>query len=468
MDIKTVKDNAIPHDQMQPSNPKNVRRAALAGLIGTMLENYDFVIYGTASALVFGPLFFPEISPVAALMASFSAYAVGFVARPLGGFIFSHFGEKLGRKWVMVTTLFLMGGATFAIGCIPDFRTIGVLAPILLVLCQFLQGIGAGAEQSGGATLLTETAPSRAPRQAVVLRHGGRCPGWRPGAGAWVLAQRLPGAHADDGWGWRAVFWSSVVVTITAAIIRSKMAESPVFEELKESVDVKNQAPLKVVAKHGRTSVLRVILMNWGVSTPVVHVSGVPGRLSRSSRGREHDVRSRSSWSRRSLPRSQRSLRDGFSDRFGRRTMTLVLCGILVVTPFVVFPGLNSGQRVAIIIIIVLGYMIAAQGVTGVHMSYLPELFGSRYPLFRRDARTRDFCGDRWRHRLPLLGSALLALFLDSWIPVAIYMALTMLVSFVRRAPHCAGNREPGPDHPHRRQEGRRTTPGFARRTRCW
>lgn len=429
MDIKTVKDNAIPHDQMQPSNPKNVRRAALAGLIGTMLENYDFVIYGTASALVFGPLFFPEISPVAALMASFSAYAVGFVARPLGGFIFSHFGEKLGRKWVMVTTLFLMGGATFAIGCIPDFRTIGVLAPILLVLCRFLQGIGAGAEQSGGATLLTETAPLGHRGKLSSFVMVGAALGGVLGAGAWVLAQQLP-EHMLMSWGWRAVFWSSVVVTITAAIIRSKMAESPVFEELKESVDVKNQAPLKVVAKHGRTSVLRVILMNWGVSTQsymyqvflVGYLAAVVG-VSTTFIPPVQLVAS--------IAAAIAAFATGWlSDHFGRRTMTLVLCGILVVTPFVVFPGLNSGSRVAIIIIIVLGYMIAAQGVTGVHMSYLPELFGSRY-RYSGVTLGREISAVIGGGIAPLLGSALLALFLDSWIPVAIYMALTMLVSFV-------------------------------------
>ncbi|WP_229116006.1 MFS transporter [Parenemella sanctibonifatiensis] len=145
--------------QLRPADTKQVRRASWAGLVGTMLENYDFVIYGMASALIFNQLFFPELSPAAGMMGSFSAYAVGFLARPLGGLFFSHWGEKLGRKWVLVTTLFLMGAATLAIGFLPSYFTAGVWAPILLVLCRTLQGFGAGAEQSGGATLLTETAP---------------------------------------------------------------------------------------------------------------------------------------------------------------------------------------------------------------------------------------------------------------------------------------------------------------------
>jgi MFS family permease len=429
VDIDTATENAIPPQQMQPSDPKNVRRAALAGLIGTMLENYDFVIYGTASALVFGPLFFPEISPVAALMASFSAYAVGFVARPLGGFFFSHFGEKLGRKWVMVTTLFLMGGGTFAIGCIPDFRVIGAFAPVLLVLCRFLQGFGAGAEQSGGATLLTETAPLGHRGKLSSFVMVGAALGGVLGAGAWVLAQRLP----DDmlmNWGWRTVFWSSLIVTIAAAVIRSKMAESPVFEELKESVDVKDQAPIKVVAKHGRKSVLRVILMNWGVSTQsymyqvflVGYLAAVVG-VSTTFIPPVQLVAS-------TAAAIAAFVTGWLSDRFGRRPMALVLCGILVVTPFIVFPGLNSGSRIAIIAIIILGYMVAAQGITGIHMSYLPELFGSRY-RYSGVTLGREISAVIGGGIAPLLGSGLLSLFMDSWVPVAIYMALTMLVSFL-------------------------------------
>ncbi len=140
------------------ADPSAVRRAAWAGLIGTTLEQYDFVIYGTASALIFNTLFFPNISPAAGILASFSAYAVGFLARPLGGLFFSRYGERLGRKWVLVATLMLMGGATLGIGLLPTYSQVGLLAPALLVACRFFQGFGAGAEQSGGATLLTETA----------------------------------------------------------------------------------------------------------------------------------------------------------------------------------------------------------------------------------------------------------------------------------------------------------------------
>ena len=419
----------IPESQLRPADPANVRRAAVAGLVGTMLENYDFVIYGMASALVFGKLFFPDASPGTALIASFSAYAIGFLARPLGGVFFSHFGEKYGRKWVLVTTLFLMGAATFAIGCLPSYASIGIAAPLLLVLCRFLQGFGAGAEQSGGATLLTETAPlGRRGRLSSFVMVGAAL-GSVLGALAWVLVQQLP-EEAMLSWGWRAIFWSSIVVTTAAAIIRSKMAESPIFEELKKTVDVEHQAPLKIVAKHGRKNVLKVLFMNWGVSTQsytyqvfiigyLVTVVGVDTHFVPPVQLAASICAALAAFATGSL-----------SDRYGRRKVTLVLCGILVVTPFLVFPGLNTGSQVLITIIIILGYMFAAQGVTGVHMSYFPELFGSRY-RYAGVTLGREFSSIIGGGIAPLLAASLLAWFSNSWIPIAIYMSLTMLVSFL-------------------------------------
>ncbi|WP_114860477.1 MFS transporter [Azospirillum brasilense] len=412
-----------------PADAANVRRAALAGLIGTMLENFDFVIYGTASALIFSKLFFPTISPAAGIIASFGAYAIGFLARPLGGLFFAHYGEKYGRKWVLVTTLFLMGGATFAIGCLPTYETAGIWAPLLLVLCRFLQGFGAGAEQSGGATLLTETAPLGQRGRLSSLIMVGAAFGTALGAIAWIGAQQLPNEMLMS-WGWRAIFWSSILVTIAAFVIRLKLAESPIFIELKKKVDVKNQAPLKVVAKHGKKNVVKVILMNWGVSTQsyiyqvfmityLVSVVGVdthfipPVQLAAA------------------IAASFAAFLTGMlSDHFGRRRMTLVLTGLLTVTPFLVFPGLNTGSPVLITAIIVFGYMVAAQGVTGVHMSFFPEIFGSRY-RYAGVTLGREFSSIIGGGIAPLLSAALLAWYANSWVPVAIYMALTMLVSFL-------------------------------------
>ncbi len=253
------------HPQATAVDQKKVRKAALAGLIGTTLELYDFVIYGTASALVFSHLFFPNISPAAALLASFSTFAVGFLFRPLGGIFFSHFGDRLGRKWILVTTLLLMGGATLVIGLLPTFEQVGVLAPLLLCVCRAAQGFGAGAEQSGGATLLTESAAPGTRGKLASLIMVGAAAGTALGALVWIGAQALA-PNDMMTWGWRLVFLSSIFVTIAALVIRRKLDESPVFEEIKQA-RTEPPAPLREVAKFGKANVLRVILMNFGVST---------------------------------------------------------------------------------------------------------------------------------------------------------------------------------------------------------
>src|SRR6478672_8896617 len=148
-----------PHTATAPAS--SVRRVIAASLIGTSLEWYDFFIYGTAAALVFNKIFFPSFEPLVGTLLAFATYAVGFVARPLGGVVFGHYGDKLGRKNVLVFTLLLMGIATFAIGLMPTHATIGVWAPILLVLLRFLQGLGLGGEWGGAVLMTLESGDSR-------------------------------------------------------------------------------------------------------------------------------------------------------------------------------------------------------------------------------------------------------------------------------------------------------------------
>src|SRR5438093_9877604 len=141
--------------------PSSVRRVIVASLIGTSLEWYDFFIYGTAAALVFNQLFFPSFEPLVGTLLAFATYAVGFISRPLGGVVFGHYGDKIGRKNVLVTTLLLMGIATFLIGLMPTYQAIGVWAPIGLVLLRFLQGLGLGGEWGGAVLMTLETDKNR-------------------------------------------------------------------------------------------------------------------------------------------------------------------------------------------------------------------------------------------------------------------------------------------------------------------
>src|SRR5215207_5101010 len=147
--------------QAAAPSPSTVRKVALAAMVGSAIEWYDFFIYLTAAALVFGPLFFPGGSEVAGVLAAFGTYAVGFVARPVGGILFGHFGDRAGRKKMLVLSLLLMGAATFAIGLLPTYAAAGVLAPILLVTCRLLQGFAVGGEWGGAVLMAAEHGDDR-------------------------------------------------------------------------------------------------------------------------------------------------------------------------------------------------------------------------------------------------------------------------------------------------------------------
>jgi MFS family permease len=322
-----------------------------------------------------------------------------------------------------------MGGSTFAIGCLPTYATFGIGAPILLVTCRFLQGFGAGAEQSGGATLLTETVPLGKRGVLSSLVMVGAALGTVAGALAWTGVHQLPDG-ALESWGWRAIFWSSIVVTFAAYVIRRKLAESPVFVELRKKVDVEHRAPLHEVARHGLKNVIKVILMNLGASTQsytyqvfmISYLITVVGLDAHSIPPLQLAA---------SICAAVAALAAGyFSDRLGRRSITLFITGVLVVTPFLVFPGLNTGSPLLIAILLIFGYMLAAQGVTGVHMSFFPEMFGNRY-RYAGVTLGREFSSIIGGGVAPVVCAALLAWSGNSWVPVALYMSLTMLVSFV-------------------------------------
>ncbi|AXG76681.1 MFS transporter [Streptomyces paludis] len=415
-------------------DPRAVKRAAWAGLIGTALEQYDFVIYGTASALIFSELFFPNVSASVGILASFSTYAVGFAARPLGGLFFSRYGDRLGRKWVLVATLLLMGGSTLAIGLLPTYGQVGLLAPILLLICRMGQGFGAGAEQSGAASLLTETAAKGRRGRLSSLVMTGAALGTAMGAVAWILAQRL----SDDAlmtWGWRLVFGSSLVVTVAAMVIRRKLHESPVFQELKEKRE-RPSSPVKEVLTTGRKPMLLVLFMNWGISTQsytyqvfmasylvttvgvdkkfvpeVLLLGAICGGIAAIAFGT-------------------------LSDRFGRRPVYTTILSALVLLPVPTFVALNSGSKVAITVAIVIGFILACQGAVGVQMSFFPELFGSRY-RYAGVTLGREFSSVIGGGVAPLICTALVTAFSGSWIPVAVYMMLITAVSLIatRMAP---------------------------------
>ncbi|MEV4729487.1 MFS transporter [Saccharopolyspora sp. NPDC049426] len=237
----------------------SARRVALASLIGTTIEWYDFFIYGTAAALVFNQLFFPKFDPVVGTVAAFATFAVGFLARPIGGVLFAHYGDKLGRKPMLIGSLMLMGVATLLMGLLPTYATIGVWAPIVLTLLRFAQGIGVGGEWGGAALMAVEHAPKG---------KRGFYGSWpQVGVPAGLLLGNLTftalSANMSEetflAWGWRVPFLCSALLIVVGFAIRLKISESPVFEQAmqrKEQERAERMPVIEVLRKHPKTILL--------------------------------------------------------------------------------------------------------------------------------------------------------------------------------------------------------------------
>ena len=210
--------------------PSTLRHVMLAAAVGSALEWYDFFIYGTAAALVFGELFFPKYDATVGTMAAFATFAVGFIARPFGGLFFGHFGDRIGRKPMLVATILLVGGGTFLIGLLPTYAAIGIWAPILLMLMRLLQGFGAGAEYGGAVIMAVEYAPPG--RRGL---YGGFAPlgvtvGNLLAAGVFYLVTMMSKENLL-AWGWRIPFLISLLLLGLGVYIRARVAETPVFAE---------------------------------------------------------------------------------------------------------------------------------------------------------------------------------------------------------------------------------------------
>ena len=238
-----------------PEYAANLRRATLASTAGSALEYYDFALYGLATALIFSKLFFTNLSPSTALIASFATFGVGFIARPLGGLFFGTVGDKLGRKWVLVVTILLMGGASTLVGLLPTYNAIGVWAPILLVFLRLCQGFGAGAEQAGATVLMSEYAPVKSRGFFAALPFIGIQAGTLLAAGVFAFMGGLP----DDvllGWAWRIPFLASFLLVLIALFIRLRLRESPTFIALEKSDQI-SEHPFTEIRKNSLGSILR-------------------------------------------------------------------------------------------------------------------------------------------------------------------------------------------------------------------
>ncbi len=411
--------------------PEQLRRATLASSVGSALEYYDFYIYGLASALIFGPLFFSPLGPDGALIASFATYGVGFAARPFGGLIFGYIGDRFGRKMVLILTIALMGTASFAIGLLPTFEQAGMLGAVLLVTLRIIQGLGAGAEQAGATTLISEVAPRRRRGFFASLPFVGIQLGTLLGAGTFALIT-MADKSVLQGWLWRVPFLASFILIAVAIFIRLKLKETPAFQELEKHKNVVKN-PIGALWKHSKKNVLIGIGLRMGengnssiYSALLVSFMSMPAGVFAGNN---------------SIGPVGLLIAAGFaavmvvtfgalSDRYGRVPVYRYGALFQAIIAVPAFYLVTLGNVTLVWVVMAVGIAIGVQSMLGPQCPLLPELFGSQY-RFTGVAMSREISAVLAGGLAPLLGALMLAATNHSWLVLAIYSLVLALISFV-------------------------------------
>ena len=407
--------------------PSSIRKVIVASLVGTSLEWYDFFIYGTAAALVFNKLFFPSFEPLVGTMLAFTTYAVGFVARPLGGVVFGHYGDKLGRKNVLVVTLLLMGIATFLIGVLPTHATIGVWAPILLVLLRFLQGLGLGGEWGGAVLMTLESGdPQRRGLNASWPQVGVPI-GLLLANGVLSLMGAITSNEAFLSWGWRVPFLLSGLLVIVGLWIRMTIAESPLFSEV-EAADSKAAAPIVEVLRRYPKQVLLAIGARIGVDvafyTFVLFVTTyVATYLELPNQYALNAVLIAATVQVIAIPYFGH-----LSDRFGRRPIYLIGAIGSAFWVFVFFTMLDS-QQFGLIVLAVVVALIFHAAMYGPQASFIAEMFPTKV-RYTGASMGYQLAGILGGALAPIISVALLDRF-DTSVVVSVYVVAMLLATII-------------------------------------
>jgi MFS family permease len=252
----------VPEPTSEQEHRRTPKKAAASGWIGSALEYYDFFVYASAASLVFPQLFFPKGNPTVAIMASLATFGVAYVARPLGAFVLGRWGDRRGRKRVLVLSMLLMGASTFLVGCLPGYETIGVWAPVLLVVLRLIQGFAVSGEQAGANAMILEHAPFGRRGYYCSFTLQGTQAGQIIAAGVFIPLTATLSDGAFTGWGWRIPFWLSAAVVLVGYYIRRNVDETPAFHEQQSTKD-QPKATIAHAFRHHPASMLRVFLMTF-------------------------------------------------------------------------------------------------------------------------------------------------------------------------------------------------------------
>jgi metabolite-proton symporter len=418
---------ATPAEDRSARPPSSVRRVVIASLVGTSLEWYDFFIYGTAAALVFNTLFFPSFDPLVGTVLAFTTAAVGFVARPLGGIVFGHYGDRIGRKNVLVATLLLMGIATVTIGLVPTYATIGIWAPLLLVVLRFLQGIGLGGEWGGAVLMTLETGtPGKRGLNASWPQVGVPI-GLLLANGVLWLMQTITDKQAFLDWGWRVPFLLSAVLVLGGLWIRLTVAESPLFQEV-ASKDIKARAPILDVLRHYPRQVLLALGARVGVdvafyvfvlfiTTYIATYLKLPSSLALGA------VLIAASCQVVFIP-----LFGALSDRVGRRPVYVIGAIGAAIWTFAFFALLDTGAFALIVLAAVVALILHA-AMYGPQASFIAEMFPTQV-RYSGASMGYQLAGILGGALAPIIATALLGAYKSS-IPVSLYVVLALAVTTV-------------------------------------
>mgnify|MGYP003601119945 FL=1 len=361
-----------PDGTQKSLNTQDMRRILASSFMGSMIEFYDFMLYATASSIVFAHLFFAGLGPGLAVFASFTTLAVGYLARPIGGVIFGHFGDRVGRKAAMVTSMLIMGGVTVLIGLMPSTAAIGAAAPIGLLLLRILQGVAVGGEWGGGALMALEHAPKKKRGFAASFANAGG----PAGAVLATLVLSLMNVVSGENfltWGWRIPFLLSAVLIVVGLVIRLKVAETPVFREMQDKESERKAPIVQVLRRHmlpvmvGLLATISVYTTQglttvWGVSvavaagedkTAVLNIKACAAVLT--------------------MIVTFASARWG--DRIGQRRMLIIACVATAVSALPLTLLIVSGQFGQFAVAIIIGNGILQGLVYGPIAAYVSELF---------------------------------------------------------------------------------------------